>query len=302
MNKVITLGGGFIASHLPYQNISTRLDTNIYHIDRLINNIKPDVIINCIGKTGRPNVDWCETNQIETASANTAMPILLADACAKHSIHLIQIGSGCIYFGKSPNLHYLQNDGSPMPPSEATTFTMKFPTIEIDQGWYETDLANPKSFYSKSKYASDLAIGQMDHVAILRIRMPVSERNQPRNLINKLKGYSQIINIPNSMTFMIDFIRCVEWVIENGHTGIWHVVNPGTITAVQIMQEYQKYVPSHTFDIIYTENQLDKLTIAKRSNCILNTDKLTNAGFEMSPANLALQQCMKNYFRNQNVQ
>ena len=301
MKKIITLGGGFIADHLPYEKITSRIEYSAQCIRSLLDVHKPDVIVNCIGKTGRPNVDWCEAHQAETSMANVVIPILLADVCQKSGIHLIQIGSGCIYFGESPNFHYLQGNGKPMPNPELSSFTMYLPTIKVDEGWSETDVANPKSFYSKSKYACDLSIGQMDHVATLRIRMPVSEQNQPRNLINKLKGYTQIINIPNSMTFMTDFVRCVEWVIDNGHTGIWHVANPGTLTAVQIMQEYQKYVPHHTFDTLYTEDQLDALTVAKRSNCILNTDKLTNAGFEMAPADLALQQCMKNYFRNQNV-
>ena len=126
--------------------------------------------------------------------------------------------------------------------------------------------------------------------------MPLSTKNNPRNFINKVKGYDKIIDIPNSVTFMDDFVRCVDWAIKEQKTGIFHVTNPDPISAVQTMIEYQKYIPDHKFSII-NEKELDKITIAKRSNCILNTDKLSAAGFNMTPSKDALKECMLNYFK-----
>jgi dTDP-4-dehydrorhamnose reductase len=282
--KIMTAGAGFVSDHLPYPKIKDRFDLSSKQIDAILDSYAPDVIVNCIGKTGRPNVDWCELHKEETAAANIALPILLAEACAKKSIHLIHIGSGCIYFGQSPHAH-------------------KFFDVEDEQyldsepGWKEDDFANPKSFYSKTKYACDLAIGAMKNVAVLRIRMPISTQNNPRNLINKLKGYQQVIDIPNSMTFMNDLTHCIDWAAKTSQTGIFHVANPQPLTAAQIMREYKKYVPDHKF-IVINEEQLDQLTVAKRSNCILNTDKLTKAGFYMSPSEKALQECMAQYAKN----
>ena len=273
----MSLGGGFVADHLPYEKITDRISLSSGYIATILENHKPDVIVNCIGKTGRPNVDWCESNKEITASTNTALPILLAAECAKQNIHLIQIGSGCIYFGPSKS----QGEMSGAP----------------DPGWREEDFANPKSFYSKTKYACDLMIGSMDHVTTLRIRMPISNRNTERNLINKLRGYKQVIDIPNSVTFMDDLARCVDWAAQGRKTGIFHVTNPQPLTAARIMREYQKYVPDHQFEII-TEDQLDKLTTAKRSNCILSTEKLNAAGFKMSETEEALARCMADYARS----
>lgn len=275
--KVLTLGAGFVADHLPYEIIKEKIPAASGYIDLMLADHKPDVIVNCIGKTGRPNVDWCEKNKEVTAAANVALPILLAEACAKHSIRLIQIGSGCIYFGDSPYKGEMSGAKDP--------------------GWQETDFANPASFYSKTKYACDLMLGQMSHVTTLRIRMPISTKDNPRNLINKLKGYRQVIDIPNSMTFMDDLARCVEWAIEKNKTGIFHVANPQPITAAQIMREYQKYVPEHEFEVI-DERQLDQLTTAKRSNCILSTEKLQSAGFKMTNSEEALTKCMAEYVKN----
>lgn len=283
--KIFTIGKGFVSEHLKYKNIeNVRLDFSIKQIDQILETYKPDVLINCIGRTGKPNIDQCESIKEETFATNTALPILLADACAKKSIHLIQIGSGCIFFGESPHTQMISTNHAPF-------------LDKIDLGWKESDFANPQSTYSKSKYACDIALGDMKNVCTLRIRMPISTKNHPRNLINKLLNYKQVIDIQNSMTMMSDFEKCIDWVIENGKTGIFHATNPGTISAWEIMKEYQKYVPAHNF-VKITEQQLDKLTIAKRSNCILDSNKLRDAGFAMTPAKQALVMCMAEYIKN----
>lgn len=311
--KVLTLGNGFIADHLPYEKFTGHLpiDNGLTFEEWVVDKYQPDVVINCIGRTGRPNIDWCESHKEETTLINTALPIVLAEACSKHSIRMIHLGSGCIYFGESPNYHYVQGDGSPMPdiktyslgdpnyqPFWGRAYTLVMPSIRIEDGWKETDFANPKSFYSKTKYACDLVLSEMSNVTTLRIRMPVSERDNPRNLINKLRGYNKVINLPNSMTFMSDLTRCVDWAVKNDTSGIFHVANPQPLTAVAIMKEFQKYVPEHQFEQLWTEEQLDQLTVAKRSNCILNTDKLRAAGFTMTNSQEALSECMARYVKN----
>lgn len=279
--KIFTIGKGFVSEHLNYPSIPSRLEYNEKQIDSVLDEYKPDVLINCIGKTGRPNIDWCESNKVETSMANTALPILLANACEKKSIHLIQIGSGCIFFGESPNAVY--ND-SPN-------------TLCYDLGWKETNFANPQSYYTKAKYACDLVLGTMKNVSLLRIRMPISTKNHPRNLINKLRSYNQIIDIQNSVTFMDDLVECISKFATKNITGTYHVTNPGSLSAAQIITEYKRYFPKHMFEII-TGDQLDKLTLAKRSNCILNTDKLSSAGISMKSADQALVDCMKEYVKN----
>lgn len=283
--KISVAGAGFVSDHLSYPKILDRFELNIKQIESILDKEKPDVLINCIGRTGRPNIDWCEVNMEETASVNIALPILLAEICAKKSIHLIHIGSGCIFFGKSPNVIVGIQQISP------------YEMFEVDTGWNESDFANPKSFYSKTKYACDLALGQMKNVSILRIRMPISAQDNSRNFINKIRGYRQIIDIPNSVTFMDDLVKCISWVATGNHTGIFHVVNPQPLTAAQVMTEYQKYDSNHKFEII-DESQLDLLTLAKRSNCILNGDKLKKIGFYMTSTELALSNCMAKYVKN----
>lgn len=280
MNTIV-VGNGFIASHLPYKKTNDRL--SIDNIKGFIDKYKPDVIVNCIGFCGRPNIDQCESEKSKTYMSNVVLPLALANECHKYGIHLVHIGSGCIFFGESPNIMY-----------EGATDDL---AIRCDLGWMETDFANPKSYYSKTKYACDLVLGQMDNVSTLRIRMPISTQNNPRNFINKVRGYSKVIDVPNSMTFVDDLVKVVDWCINNSKTGLYHVVNPGPLSAADVMKEFQKYVPEHKFEAI-NEAELDTLTKAKRSNCLLNADKLKNEGFEMTPSSQALKNCMAEYIKN----
>src|SRR3989339_879352 len=69
---------------------------------------KPDFVINAAGKTGRPNVDWCEDHKAETLYANVTGPLVLAQACLENKqmdagesrgLRLVHLGSGCVYDG-----------------------------------------------------------------------------------------------------------------------------------------------------------------------------------------------------------
>ena len=272
---------------MPYEIANYRITPNEDDMLELIDQYKPDVIINATGFCGKPNIDQCELERTKTYMSNVVIPLMIAEQCERHNIHLIHIGSGCIYFGESPNKKYIVETYDKNPNGFA----------EYDNGWVEDDFANPQSFYSKTKYSCDLALGSMKNVTTLRIRMPISEKNNPRNLINKLKVYSSIIDIPNSVTFVSDLVRCIDWATKNTKNGIYHVVNPEPLTAADIMREYQKYVPDHKFNII-TEKELDKITAAKRSNCILNGDKLLKAGFQMTTSKESLIDCMLKYSKN----
>ena len=270
--KIFVLGKGFISDHFNYPKITERLNYSDIQIESIIDRYKPDVIINCIAKTGIGNTDWCSSNKELTYNANTILPVLLSRQCVRHSIHMVHISTGSIFNDCSPN--YIN---------------------DMDLGWMEEDQATPQSFYEHSKYIADLAIKNNDNTTILRIKLPISTVHHPKNLITKLISYPKLIDAQNSMTFVWDFVDCVDWVIKNNICGVYHVANPGTLSAVDVMEEYRKHNPNHTFEVI-SEKELEKLTIEKRSNSVLNSDKLINAGFEMKPAKIALVEYMTKYF------
>lgn len=223
----------------------------------------PDVIINCAGKTGRPNVDWCEDHKAETIRGNVTGPLVLLEEAGKRGIYLVHMSSGCIYTG--------DNDG---------------------HGFSETDPPNfDGSFYSRSKAWADRMLSEFP-VLILRLRMPFDGSRSPRNLFIKLLKYKKVLDEPNSLTYLPDFLKAADALIAKRKTGIYHVTNPGVISPYAIMKLYQqRNDPNHTFESLDTES-LGTVVKAGRSNCILNTDKLAAEGIHLLPVDQAVDEAL----------
>ncbi|MFH1620669.1 MAG: sugar phosphate nucleotidyltransferase [Patescibacteria group bacterium] len=271
--KIMIFGKGYLGNRLAERwpgaiLTDVRIDDEL-GVSRALDEYQPDAVINTAGKTGRPNVDWCEINQTETTRSNVIGPLVLADACLKRNIYLLHIGSGCIYYGPSPD----------------------------PQGWRENDFANPASFYSRTKYSADLILSKYPNVGIARIRMPIDEKPHERNLINKLAHYKQIVDVENSVTVVEDLIYAVKQLVEKKGVGIFHVVNPGSMKHRELMDLYKFYVdPNHNAEWI-NETDLVKrgLAIKQRSNCILQSTRLEQLGIRLRPIQIALRDTMIKY-------
>jgi dTDP-4-dehydrorhamnose reductase len=181
----------------------------------------------------------------------------------------VHFGSGCIFCGDAPTI----------------------------DGWREDANANPKSYYSKTKYAADLALSPLPNTTILRLRMPISHKNNPRNLLNKIISYQKVLDHPNSMTFLDDLVRATDFIIKKEKTGIYNVVSSMPLTHPMLLEEYKKYVPTHTYEKI-TEKELDGMVKATRSNCILSNKKIVSEGFEFAPTLACMHGTIKKFAKN----
>jgi 3,5-epimerase/4-reductase len=220
---------------------------------------RPDVLINCAGKTGRPNIDWCETHKLETARANITGPLVLLDQCLARGVYLIHIGSGCIYEGDNHGLGFGEQD----PPNYRG------------------------SYYSRTKICADDGLADFP-VLILRLRMPFDDSTNPRNLLNRLAGYRQVLDEQNSLTYLPDFVAAARRLIQQRATGIYHIVNPGATSPYEIMRRYQALIdPGHEFKRLEARGLAD-LVATGRSNCVLSTKKLEAAGLKLRPIDQAV--------------
>jgi dTDP-4-dehydrorhamnose reductase len=268
--KGIVFGKGFLGTRLAKELNFVISDLRISDkktLDSYLDKEKPNIIINAIGKTGRPNVDWCESHKEETIFSNVVAPIILCTSCSEREIYFVHLGSGCIYYG--------DNDG---------------------KGFSEEDEPNfyGPQFYAKTKILSEKALREFPCLQ-LRLRMPIDNKSHQRNLIDKLKNYSKLINIQNSMTTVPHLIEATKKLIEKRRTGIYNITNPGTISAAEIMRMYKETVdPSHSFEIMSIK-ELDRVTLGKRSNCKLNTDKLQSEGIDIPEIHKAVRECLLKY-------
>ena len=269
MEKVIIFGGrGYIAGHLksvypdavfPEVDICDALS-----VGKILDLEKPGIVINAAGKTGKPNVDWCEDHKLETILSNVQGPLNLLDACSKRGIYWVHIGSGCTYEG--------DNGG---------------------RGFTEVDPPNfTGSFYSRSKLWIDQILKDFP-VLQLRLRMPFDGTTHPRNLISKIKNYPKVLDEQNSLTYLPDFLLAAKTLIAKRKTGIYNIVNPGTVSPYQIMVRYREIVdPKHVFDRLTVQN-LGNVVKAGRSNCILSSEKIALEGVKMLPVREAVDEALK---------
>ncbi|MDO8469158.1 MAG: sugar nucleotide-binding protein, partial [Candidatus Peribacter sp.] len=157
-------------------------------------------------------------------------------------------------------------------------------------GWTEKDEPNfTGSFYSRSKAVCERAIREFSApspdgkggILILRLRMPFDGSPHPKNLITKLSKYARVNDEENSITCLTDFLDATAKLIERRSTGIYNMVNEGTISPFRIMELYREVVdPSHSFERLPLPAQ-SQVTKVGRSNCILATGKLKGEGIQM---------------------
>ncbi|TSC58118.1 MAG: hypothetical protein Greene041619_807, partial [Candidatus Peregrinibacteria bacterium Greene0416_19] len=169
----------------------------------LLDDSKPDVVINAAGKTGRPNVDWCEDHKRETLRSNVTGALVLLEECVQRDLYLVHLSSGCIYDGNNGGGGFSEDD----PPNFFG------------------------SFYSRTKAWSDQAMRDFaahpgGGVLTFRLRMPFDGSTDERNLIMKLRKYPRVLDVQNSITHIPDFLTVAHTLIERRRTGVYNIVNP----------------------------------------------------------------------------
>lgn len=272
--KILIIGNGFLgkkcAAAWPDAILSDKILNSVQDVEELLEEHKPDSVLNAAGVVGKPNVDWCETHQLETIAGNTVLPIMIAEACQKKGVYLLHMGTGCIFYGYSQD----------------------------PNGWKEDDHPNPLAVYTRTKYAADLALSTLPNVGIARIRMPIDCEPSPGNLIDKLISFPRVIDVVNSVTVVDDMIEVFKQLLEKQASGVFHVTNPGPIKHKEILEMYAEIVePSHVVNEWISAQELVASGLAKktRSNTILQSNNLEKFGITMRPIKVALRDTLQKY-------
>lgn len=273
--KILIIGGGYIGHrcHDVWEDsvISTDRINSKEDVLKLLDEHKPNAVLNAAGVRGKPNVDWCETHQLETILGNTKLPIIIAEACQEKNIYLLHIGSGCIFYGDSPH---------------------------PDKKWREGDMGNPTEVtYSRTKWATDLVLSTLPNVGIGRIRMPIDYIPSSNNMIDKLATFPKVIDVENSVTIVDDMVSVFYQLMEKKATGIFHVTNPGTLKHREIVALYEELVdPNHKNEWITNDDLVKQgLATKTRSNNFLASENLVKVGIEMREVHEAMRDIMTKY-------
>lgn len=245
---IYVIGSGYIGSHVARE--LTKRGLNFIQLGRddteprtlkTICSTGPDLIINAAGFVGKPNVDACEAQQGALMRDNVVMPAILSAFCNLNRIPLIHFSSGCIYYGRREN-------GS---------------------GWREDDEPN----FTKSVYSLSKALGEEQITCdawIIRIRLPFSDDQDPRSLLSKFRDYPTLLPAENSISHVGDAVKAALdlWKVRAPY-GTYHVTNPDAITHHEIVKMMGLEKTWGDWEEFYLAGH------APRSNCVLDTDKLT---------------------------
>lgn len=273
IDRVLVFGNGWVgnkfAERLPDAEVTAVDITDRQAVRAELARRSPAVAINAAGKTGKPNIDWCEEHKLETLASNTTGPLVLARECLDRGVFFVHVGSGCVYDGDNGGKGYSEDD----PPNYFG------------------------SFYSRTKIFSEQALRELP-VLQLRLRMPIDSVPGPRNLITKLVGYRKVISIPNSVSVLDDFFAASLELIRRRRTGVYNMTNPGAIVHPQILTLYREIVdPAYSFEIL---GELGGRVKTGRSNCLLSTAKLDAEGLRMRPVEEAVRATLVQYRFNKN--
>lgn len=270
--KILILGRGFIGERLQ-KELNCRIDGSMINCfsdaEKLIRKYNPKVIINCIGITGKRNVDDCELEKNATLLANSFVPVMLAEVVLRSKIKLVHISSGCIY-----NFDHKKD----------------LPIKEQSNNYFF------KLFYGRSKIYAERAIEPLAkdyNILIVKIRIPLDNGRYSKNILDKLIKYKKVIDLPNSVTYIPDFVRAIKHLIKIDARGVYNVVNKGALRYPKLMKIYQRYVPKFKFKII----TLKELGLA-RTNLILSTGKLEKTGFKVRDINSVLEECVREHLKS----
>jgi len=283
---------GWIGSQLitllnNYSNIETivgkvRVDNHIELLHE-INSVYPTHIICLIGRThgvidGKiyPTIDYLEQKGklVENVRDNLYSPLTLAIICQERGIHFTHLGTGCIFNNFNPITNQL----------EEPSFT-------------EESLPNFfGSSYSIIKGFTDRIMHLFANTCLnLRIRMPITNENNPRNFITKITTCKKICSIPNSITVLPEMFPIMIDLIINKQVGTINMTNPGTISHNEILTMYKEIVdPTFTWENFSIEEQ-NKILASGRSNDSLDTSKLTQLYPDIKPIKEAVKEVLLNY-------
>ena len=256
---------------------------DVESVGKELDEVKPTHVASFIGRThGKigekeyTTIDYLEEKGklIENVRDNLFSPVALTILCKERGIHYTYLGTGCIF-----------------------KFDEEHPYGKEENGFTESSKPNFfGSSYSVVKgFTDQLMAFYGNSVLNLRIRMPITEKENKRNFITKIATYEKVCSIPNSMTVLPELLPIALELMSRGHTGTLNFTNPGLVSHNEILEMYKELVdPDFTWQNFSAEEQL-KILAADRSNNYLDTSELEKLFPEIKNIKVSVRQCLEGW-------
>lgn len=271
MSRILILGHGYLAHALAKEFHARKVEVcdnkipasrlTFDAIQALIYLHRPHLVVNAAAFIPSPSVDACKDDPEQNIRGNVLLPAAIAHACRESDVPLMHLSTGCIF---DEQREYTEEDT---------------PT----RGWDGYCGA-----YVGAKLLAEKSVLEHPESYVLRLRLPFDSIDHPRNYLTKLAAFSTVYIHVNSLTHRGDFAKAAVDLWECGAPyGVYHVVNPGQIQAVDLRL---RLVSQDICDLTFTDFQVNGTT-----GCRLSTDKLHKVGVIMRPVEEALAESLKNW-------
>ena len=245
-------------------------------------NVAPTHVISFIGRThgeinGKqyPTIDYLEQpgKLYENIRDNLYGPLILAQICKEHNIHFTYMGTGCIFNGNKLDSNHTNN------------------------AFKETDSPNffGSSYSIMKGFTDEIMKMYQENTLNLRIRMPISDTQHPRNFITKITNYEKICSMENSMSVLPDLLPHMISLMKERKTGTLNFTNPGTISHNHILDLFKEIVDPHFTYENFTIEEQAKVLACERSNNHLDTEKLECWCPNVKPIEEAVREALESY-------
>ena len=256
-----------------------RENCDVYSCDalsKILRDAAPDVVVNCAGYTGKPNVDACELDKANCLAGNAVLPGVVAEACDRVGVPWGHVSSGCIFTGR-------REDGAGFTELDPPNFSFRQDNC---------------SFYSGTKALGEEVLQGIDNCYIWRLRIPFSNIDSPRNYLTKLLRYETLLEAENSLSNLPEFAAAALDCFEKNVTfGIYNLTNPGSVTTSQVVRWIEESgVSDKSFRFFDSEDQfMQRAAKTPRSNCVLDSSKALAAGLKLTPVEDSIRQALEQW-------
>ena len=245
MKKVLVLGSTGMLGHMVHHFLDSSKTYDLYDLSfrnkltsktiildisdqqklsNLINDLSPDVIINCIGVL----IKGSKENLKNAIYINAYFPHWLKDVCEDINCKLIHISTDCVFSGKNGG-----ND--------------------------ESSIMDAIDDYGKTK-----SLGEFDSINHLCIRTSIIGPELKQNgeglmdwLFNQQGTINGFKNVFWSGVTTLELAKAIHFSIENNISGLWNVTNGEAISKYELLK---KIIKTFSINKLKLESNTDKIS------------------------------------------
>lgn len=216
--------------------------TNEIDINEVLNECKPDVVINCAAHTA---VDKCETDEENAYRINAIGPKYLAKATSEIGSEIVQVSTDYVFDG------------------EGST-----PLIETNE-------VNPQTVYGSTKLQSEKLVKENNpkHYVVRTAWLYGDGNNFVKTMI-KLSETNKVLKVVNDQkgtpTSTVDLARVIIKLIENKAYGLYHCTCKGECTWYDLTKETFRLKGIDTKVIHCTTDEFPRLAKRPKHSVLRN--------------------------------